>query len=783
MIVLYIKIVTAENLHTNFEEMKEDRRIPGSSPPALPPTLNSSLKKDHPSDQLRSQKVQDSSPQRPRGVFRDPFVSNCNLNGLIPKPLTPPSSQTSWNPDDVKIEHYQASPLTYMGAQRKGVRDPFPQSSSHKDHFERTLAEPFPMALDTPLPKDVSEAIAFLKRRKDESLVTFWDSQITALTKLVNDPHCSSAQWYDQRPAELANAPKSLQVGCIAQLAKFTGIGAFHWLANYSFGFPITGNISQSLTFPMTAKPDNPHPITRESLFDSAIERFKSRAVRSPQKADVLWKEATAQVELGWLDPPRPLNSSGRFADQPDLPINNAFRFAVVQGEKVRACDDLKASLTNRACSVLSPITLPSWEHLSRIASELSSAHRDLALGKGDESDAYKKQPLTPADALSAVVTLQGPDRKWYGFISRSQIFGSTAAVVHYNTFSRLLVSLFVRLFGIPMIGYFDDFGFIVFETISAKALATFESFCSLLEVSLSKKKCSVGRINSFLGIKATLPAFANKFKLFLSLDDDKSAKWVELISEFIRSRSIDHKSLDKLIGRLSFAQTNIFGKFARSLAQILYDKLHAHPYQSALGDDVVCILRWWKSTLSHPIGRIVSLKPEFPKFIIYTDAAWRPSKRSGRIAAILIERRSGRVLEVLSSPAPTRVASLFDDSSAIYGLELFALVASFIVWQEQLEGCQVAAYVDNDPASNGLVKGAAKFKVAHNFILRFWQLVCDRSIAVWFERVPSPLNLADLPTRFKKLPMKVEKVREFPHIDRLIDHFTSKWSVEKRFA
>ena len=90
---------------------------------------------------------------------------------------------------------------------------------------------------------------------------------------------------------------------------------------------------------------------------------------------------------------------------------------------------------------------------------------------------------------------------------------------------------------------------------------------------------------------------------------------------------------------------------------------------------------------------------------------------------------------------------------------------------------------MDNDPASNGLVRGAAKFKVAHNFILRFWQLVCDRSIAVWFERVPSPLNLADLPTGFKKLPMKVEKVRGFPHIGRLIDHFTSKWSVEKRFA
>ena len=171
------------------------------------------------------------------------------------------------------------------------------------------------------------------------------------------------------------------------------------------------------------------------------------------------------------------------------------------------------------------------------------------------------------------------------------------------------------------------------------------------------------------------------------------------------------------------------------------------------------------------------------PKYYIYTDAAWRPSKRSGRIAAIVIERRPGRVLEVLSSPDPLRAASLFDDSPSIYGLELFALVTAFIAWRQILEGCQVTAYVDNDPASNGLVRGAAHFEIEHNFSFRPWQLVCGRSIAVWFERAPSPLNLADIPTRFKKPPAKVGKLRGSPNVDRLIDHFTTKWSVEAKFA
>ena len=666
-----------------------------------------------------------------------------------------------------------------MGNQRKGVRDPFPRASSHLDHLDRALSEPFPMATEIPLPDDVRTALAFVKRTPDSSLKLFWKSQLEALDTLSKDPLCSSEDWYAQRTPDFAQAPNSLRIGLIAQLADFTGIGAAGWLSQYVFGFPITGTIAQSKTFPLSEKPDNPNPLARDSLFVGAIERFKTRSRRSPPHALTLWKEALTQVGEGWLLAPRQLNSSGRFCDQPELQLNNAFRFAVVQGQKIRACDDLKASLTNRACSVTSPITLPSWEHLSRISSDLSTSHRNLALGKGGESDAYKKLPLSPEDSLTAVITLQGPDGKWYGFISRSLMFGSTAAVVHYNTFSRLLVSLFVRLFGIPMVGYFDDFGFVIFQTVSREALDTFRDFCRIIGTSLAAKKCSVGTANSFLGIRAVLPSTSNAFRLSLSLDPEKAAVWSTLLEDYIKTRTIDHKSLDRLIGRLSFAQTNIFGKFARSLAQALYDKLHAHPYKENIDEPTLLILDWWRVALSRSLDRLVTIRPEFPKYIIYTDASWRPSRGKGRIAAILIERQSKRVVEVLSSPAPGAIASLFDDSSAIYGLELFALVAAFAIWQRILAGRQVAAYVDNDPASNGLVKGAAHFGPAHSFILRFWQLVYSRSIAVWFERVPSPLNLADLPTRHKELPLKVENTREFPQIDRLIEYFMKKWSAK----
>ena len=147
--------------------------------------------------------------------------------------------------------------------------------------------------------------------------------------------------------------------------------------------------------------------------------------------------------------------------------------------------------------------------------------------------------------------------------------------MVHYNTFSRLLVSLFVRLFGIPMVGFFDDFGFAIFANITDQALATFVGFCRLLVVHLSPKKCAVCTTIAFSGLNGTFLSPSNRFTLRIALDSDKAGKWSTLTKSYISAQTIDFNSSDKLIGRLSFAATNIFGKFARSLANPLYEKRH----------------------------------------------------------------------------------------------------------------------------------------------------------------------------------------------------------------
>ena len=96
----------------------------------------------------------------------------------------------------------------------------------------------------------------------------------------------------------------------------------------------------------------------------------------------------------GWLTAPFPLCSSASpFTLQP-ASHNIAFRFGVAQAGKLRACDDLRHSLTNLACEVLTPIKLISWGHIAELSRKVANTGAEWHFLKADHEAAYKQLPL-----------------------------------------------------------------------------------------------------------------------------------------------------------------------------------------------------------------------------------------------------------------------------------------------------------------------------------------------------------------------------------------------------
>jgi hypothetical protein len=79
---------------------------------------------------------------------------------------------------------------------------------------------------------------------------------------------------------------------------------------------------------------------------------------------------------------------------------------------------------------------------------------------------------------------------------------------------------------------------------------------------------------------------------------------------------------------------------------------------------------------------------------------------------------------------------------------ELLAVPVALKTWEARLAQRDAVFFVDNDPAKDALVHGISSSSHSSELV-RFTRLACARlGIGAWYERVPSPSNIADDPSR-----------------------------------
>ena len=317
------------------------------------------------------------------------------------------------------------------------------------------------------------------------------------------------------------------------------------------------------------------------------------------------------QVKLGWLGAPIPIDATGKVATFEKDRANIAFRFGVGQAGKLRACDDLKHNRVNLHCAAWNPIKLPTRGHISQMRLNIRTSERKWAFFKADHEAAYKKLPLEPPNAPLASVALRNPETsEWMALRPKALLFGAAAAVLRYNCFSRLLSVLSNLTFVIPLIGYFDDFGALIPYELSNDAIDTFVEVCATLGIHLETKKTEVGWGIIFLGIQGTFPRPANDMALVIKLPPKNAKTWRVMSERIIKAESVSRKELESVIGRLSIAQTSVFGRIGREMLSPLYKKLHIGKCAPSLSLIEAASLRWRTVALAHMKHRKATPKP-----------------------------------------------------------------------------------------------------------------------------------------------------------------------------
>ena len=692
-----------------------------------------------------------SSANQPCRALGAPIAFNSSFDRLS---FSLPRERSSYN-DDIHLEPFRKADFSIAGQQRKGIHEPLSSCNSFDRHVRAAMEERFPLSISTPLPRSLRDNAIFCRDTPPSHLLSVWKDQLARVEGLVSSCALAQSKWDACILPDILPAAGHLKTVAIKQLMRECGMGGARWLDQFAFGFPITGLLSQKFLYQVDEKVDPSDVIPLSELFNSAASRFRERSTKSGHKnASQLWDEALIQVKKGWLLPPAELAADGRPIGWHSEKFNIAFRFGVLQQDKLRACDDLKHAMTNLACAISTPNQLLSWDHISQLSQLMSEKGGDWSLFKADHESAYKQLPIRPADMKTAIIALKHPSSgKWFGFVTRTLIFGSIAAVLHYNVFSRILAELSIRCLGLPLVIYFDDFAAIIRAQLGEEALRIFTRFCSVLGITLKPGKSQVGGRIVFLGLLGSFPCTANRYKLEISLPADKRKSWSQLLASFLKEGKISHSCLEKLIGRLLFSQSAVFGKFARTQLRPLYLKLHRRVYCAKLSAQEKLLFSWWKQVIEEFTPRVAVPRPIRPHWILYTDAA-----TSARLlCAVLFVGDCSRpqIKACCTSAASIPWVHLFRHTALIYGLELLALVAFFEDWGPRLAGCCIWVYLDSNNCLTALVRGDSATAVIAILVARFWKIVQRHNICVWFSRVNTKLNPADRPTRNQILPYR----------------------------
>ena len=105
-------------------------------------------------------------------------------------------------------------------------------------------------------------------------------------------------------------------------------------------------------------------------------------------------------------------------------------------------------------------------------------------------------------------------------------------------------------------------------------------------------------------------------------------------------------------MGKLSFSQTAMFGKFARSQMRVLYRKLYRKYYAATLEEREFAAPKWRLAILHELNPRILRSITKFPDIVIYSDSA----TTGYRLAALLFNGgQSGPPLSSGSLRPPLR--------------------------------------------------------------------------------------------------------------------------------
>jgi len=433
-------------------------------------------------------------------------------------------------------------------------------------------------------------------------------------------------------------------------------------------------------------------------------------------------------------------------AVQADLSANVLSpRFGVVQTRsngviRVRAVDDLTRAKVNGCTSAGEKFRPESIDALYRVARAVAQGTRErIMFYKADIDSAFRRLPAMPMHRrfLFFVFLAQGVAHV-AGHLAMP--FGAVASVHAWERVGALISHLVRRLLFIPMLRFVDDLFGAERAACAEHALECIVRLvrCILGPSAIAADKVAAGMPLVVLGLQVR----ADHGGFSCTPSPDKVKKWRGRIGDALSSGVLRPGDAAKLAGALMWACSGMFHRIGRALIRPLF--AHSKQCGVVVPQQLRVALEWWAEVLALELCESRAWTPDRREAAqLFVDARSTPP----RVAAVLF--LDGRSSYSDWAP-PVCVLRHFKQrgDAQIMSLELLAIAFGLSTFSDALEGRRVRLWSDNVGAEAATRKGASKEWDYSCLINSLWLQAAQLRVSLRVDRVPSKLNVSDLPSR-----------------------------------
>jgi hypothetical protein len=460
-------------------------------------------------------------------------------------------------------------------------------------------------------------------------------------------------------------------------------------------------------------------------------------------------------------------------------------RFGVVQGEKIRCCDDLSEYNVNSTACSLEKLRIGGVDELVANASLMASAVKDdrsirIPDGRGgwlvgvlhddwslDESrqivgrtvdlaKAYKQLTRCKSDAAFTVLLVFNPfSCKAEFFLSVALNFGAIGAVYGFYRPAIVIRLILSRLFRIVVSNFFDDFLQLDFQRIRGSSAVTILKVSDLLGWEVSAKKLRPDLEAKFpaLGVEVDLSGTVNN-RIVVSNTESRKASIDKEINAILKSMVLQAPHAASLKGRLVFSEGQLWSRCGALTSVHLGERARAAGGLQVLTHDLhqSLLISQWITMNGAP--RVITPRTVEECTFVFTDGAAEGEENASQkvtCGGVIFTPRLA-LPQYFCYEVPLDVVQHWHSSGSTHVIaqaELLPVVMAKMTWRSLLFNSRVVYFIDNESAKDGLIRANSAVWTSRELILH--SVLCDaisRNVP-WYARVPSAANLADGPSRF----------------------------------